>query len=310
MQLKKATALSLLVTLVMLLIFSVPFARAEGSIDIADMMGRAVHLDAPAARIVALTASDVEILYALGAGDKLVGRGAYCDYPAEVSSVPVVQSGAETNYEEIIALQPQVVLMNTMAQTIEQSELLTAAGITVVVSNAADIAGTYESIRLIGAVAGKSVEAETLVADMQSAFAEVAAKAAGDLSKSVYFEVSPLEWGLWTAGSGTFMNELAAMVGVRNAFEDVQGWGEISEEQVLARDPDYIVTVGMYFGQGLTPVEEILSRESWLGLKAVKNGGVFNANSDEISRPGPRLMDAVWALYDFIYGADELAPAA
>ena len=106
------------------------------------------------------------------------------------------------------------------------------------------------------------------------------------------------------------MDELAAMCGLTNAFADVEGWGQISEEQVLERDPDYIVTISMYYGEGPTPVEEIKGRAGWENLKAVVNDQILNADSNEISRPGPRLKDAVNTLYDFVYGAEEEVPAA
>jgi len=268
---------------------------------ITDMMGREIRLDAPATRIVALAPADCEILFALGAGETLVGRGAYCDYPAEVFAVPSVQTGMDTNVEQIVALEPQVVIMATMAQTKEQAAALEAAGIQVVVSNAYDIAGLYEAIGLIGAVTGKTEEAADLARSMKASFAEMAAKAAGGGDRTVYFEVSPLEWGLWTAGSGTFMDELATLLGLTNAFADVQGWGEISQEQVIERDPDYIVTIAMYFGDGPTPAEEILSREGWRDLKAIRNGTVLNADPNPISRPGPRLLDALLELYQFVF---------
>jgi len=259
---------------------------------------------------VALTAADCEILCALGCEDALVGRGEYCDYPASVLDKPSVQSGYETNIEQIIALEPQVVLMATMAQTVEQVDALEKAGIRVVVSDAQDIEGVYYAIRMIGALMGKDAEAETLVSGMQAAFADIAGKAE-NTGKTVYFEVSPLQWGLWTAGKGTFMDELAALCGLTNAFADVDGWAAISEEQVLERDPDYIVTITMYYGEGPTPVEEILGREGWGDLKAVKNGTVLNAESNAISRPGPRLKDAAIELFNFINGTgSEEAPAA
>ena len=280
----------------------------DASVTVTDMMGRQITLNGPAARVVALTAADCEILFALGAGDALVGRGAYCDYPAEVMAVPSVESGYETNIEQIIALQPQVVLMGTMAQTKEQVEALENAGIAVVVSDAQDILGVYTAIRMIGALMGKDAEAEELVKGMEDTFAEIAAHAQ-DTGKTVYFEVSPLQWGLWTAGKGTFMDELAALCGLTNAFADVTGWGEISEEQVLARDPDYIVTITMYYGEGPTPVEEIKNRAGWDALKAVANDQILNADSNEISRPGPRLVDAVKTLFDFVNEAAE-EPAA
>ncbi len=301
-----------LVSLLLCLILICPVlgCAEDAAVTVTDMTGREITLDAPATRVVALTASDCEILYALGAGDTLVGRGEYCDYPEDVQAVPSVQSGYETNVEQIIALEPQVVLMATMAQTKEQVEALEAAGVHVIVSDAQDIAGVYTAIELIGAVTGKNDEAAALIAGMKDSFAAIAAKAEGDGSKTVYFEVSPLEYGLWTAGKGTFMDELAQMIGLKNAFEDVEGWAAVSEEQVLERDPDYIVTISMYYGEGPTPVEEIMGREGWQELKAVKNEAVFNADSNEVSRPGPRLVDAAQALYDFVYGEEKTEKAA
>ena len=301
-----------LVSLLLCLILICPVlgCAEDAAVTMTDMTGREITLDAPATRVVALTASDCEILYALGAGDTLVGRGEYCDYPEDVQAVPSVQSGYETNVEQIIALEPQVVLMATMAQTKEQVEALEAAGVHVIVSDAQDIAGVYAAIELIGAVTGKNDEAAALIAGMKDSFAAIAAKAEGDGSKTVYFEVSPLEYGLWTAGKGTFMDELAQMIGLKNAFEDVEGWAAVSEEQVLERDPDYIVTITMYYGEGPTPVEEIMGREGWQELKAVKNEAVFNADSNEVSRPGPRLVDAAQALYDFVYGEEKTEKAA
>ena len=214
-----------------------PEGSGEAAITITDMTGREITLDEPATRVVALSAADCEVLYAVGAGDTLVGRGEYCDYPAEVLEVPSVQSGYDTNIEQIIALEPQVLLMSTMAQTEEQIAQLEEAGIKVVVSDAQDIEGVYTAVEMIGKLMGKEKEAEQVIISMQTAFADLSNSTAGR-GKTVYFEVSPLEYGLWTAGSGTFMNEIAEMLGMKNIFDDVQGWVEISEEQVIERNPD------------------------------------------------------------------------
>lgn len=301
---------SLFLAALMLLSTLPALASDSAGVTVTDMMGREITLAEPATRIVALTAADCEILCALGCEDALVGRGEYCDYPASVLDKPAVQSGFETNLEQIIALQPQVVLMATMAQTAEQVEALEQAGIRVVVSDAQNIEGVYTAIRMIGALMGKDAEAEAMVSGMQAAFREVKEKSR-DTGKTVYFEVSPLQWGLWAAGKGTFMDELAGLCGLTNIFADLDGWKEVSEEQVLSRNPDYIVTTLMYYGEGPTPVEEILSRSGWERLDAVMNGGVFNADSNAITRPGPRLVDAAYALFDFVnHVAEEAVPAA
>ncbi len=310
-----------LLAIVLVLVLVMSFAACGGSgnessdtpeeagITITDMTGREITLDEPATRIVALSAADCEILYYIGGGDALVGRGEFCDYPAEVMDIPAVQSGNETNIEQIISLEPQVLLMSSMAQTEEQVEALEAAGIKVVVSDAQDIEGVYTSIEMIGKLMGKEDNAQDVIDDMKSTFEELKANA-GDGTKSVYFEVSPLEYGLWTAGKGTFMNEIAEMIGLKNAFEDVDGWAEVSEEQVIERNPDYIVTITMYFGEGPTPEEEIMGRPGWENVTAVKNAAILNLPNNELSRPVPRLADGARMLADFVNGEEELANAA
>ena len=312
MKLKKLLAIAL--AAVMLLSLAACGGQADApaadtSVTVTDMTGREVTLEEPATRVVALSASDCEIICALGCIDLLVGRGEYCDYPAEVMDIPSVQSGYETNVEQIIALEPQVLFMSAMAQTEEQVAALENAGVHVVVSDAQDIEGTYTAIGMIGELLGKSEEAAAVVDGMKTAF-ESLKGVCGNGEKTVYFEVSPLEYGLWTAGSGSFMNEIAELLGLKNCFGDVGAWAEISEEQVLERNPDYIVTISMYYGEGPTPEEEICSRPGWENVTAVKNGAVFNMPNNELSRPAPRLAEGAQMLADYIAGAEANDKAA
>ena len=310
MKLKKS--LAILIAALMLLPFAAFSAAEDTSFTVTDMTGREITFEKPVEKAVALTASDCEIIFALGAEEVLVGRGEYCDYPPEVTDIPSVQSGYDTNIEQIIALEPEVLFMATMAQTQEQVEQLEKAGIKVVVSDAQDIAGTYTAIAMIGQILGKNEEAEQIIDAMKNAFEEIAENKL-DGEKTIYFEVSPLQWGLYTAGAGTFMNEVAEMMGLKNCFADVTGWAPISEEQVLERNPDYILTITMYFGEGPTPEEEITARPGWENVTAVKNGDILNLVNNELSRPAPRLVEGAQMLYDFVVeslAAQELAPAA
>ena len=296
---KTRKILSLLLALALLAAAALT-AQAE---TLTDMAGRELVLDAPLTRAIALNPADCEILYALGAQDVLVGRGEYCNYPEDVLSLPSVNSGAQTNIEQILALQPQVIIMSKMAQTVEQVEALEKAGVRVVISDAQSLEGVYEAIALLGELTGREEAAEALAQEMRSGF-DAIRQQAQTIEKTVYFEVSPLEWGLWTSGKDTFLDELAQIVGLTNAFSDVTGWAEISQEQVLERDPDYIVTTAAYCGEGELPVDEIASREGWQDLRAVKNGAIYNADADMTSRPGPRLLDAAQALADFVHGME------
>ena len=301
---KKILALLLVLALALSLAACGGSAK-KGDITVTDMTGREVTVKLPVTRVVALQPADCEILYAIGAGDAVVGRGEYCDSPAEVLDIPSVQSGYNTNTEQIIALEPQVLFMSTMAQSEEQIQALEAAGVAVVVSETTDIQGVYNAIEMIGKALGKEDKASALVEEMKTCFADIAAKSEGDGTKTVYFEVSPLQYGLWTAGKGTFMNEIAEMIGLKNCFDDVDGWASISEEQVLERNPDYIVTITMYFGEGPTPTEELLARPGWENVTAIKNAAILNLVDNELSRPSPRLMQGAQMMYDFVYGSAE-----
>jgi iron complex transport system substrate-binding protein len=297
---------NIILVLLLALLFSAcqnASATNAGAITLTDMAGRQVSLNKPAEKIIALSPADCEILFAIGAGATLIGRGSFCDYPPEALSIAEVASGTETNLEQIISLAPQVVIMNTMAQTQEQVDALEKAGIKVVVTGGSSgevtsIEGIYTIIGLLGQVTGKTTESKKVVDDMKAAFAGIQTQNTG---KTVYFEVSPLEYGLWTTGSNTFMNEIAEILGLANIFQDIAGWAEVSEEEVILRNPDYIVTVTMYYGEGVSPVDEIMGRPGWQDITAVKNKHVFISSSDEITRPGPRLKDAVLSLYSFIY---------
>ena len=168
---RKLIALFLCLTLAL----SAAALADKSVIRVTDMFGREITLAEPATRIVVLTASDCEILCALGCEDAIVGRGQYCDYPASILDVPVVLSGAEMNIEEVLALEPQVIVMGDMAHTREQVAMLERSGVKVVISNANDIEGTYTAIRMIGTLMGRDAEAEALIAEMQSVFAQIAA---------------------------------------------------------------------------------------------------------------------------------------
>ena len=283
-------------------------AAAEG-VRVTDMTGREIALDAPLTRVVVLQPADAEILNAIGALDVIVGRGAYVDYPAEVLEIPEVASGAETNLEQILALQPQAVIMPKMAQPLEQIAALENAGVRVVETDASDIAGVYDAVTLIGALVGREAEAAAVVEEMRAAFDEVAAQA-GQSGKTVYFEISPLVYGLWTAGQGTFMDELASLCGMTNVFADLSGWQSVSAEQVIALNPDYIVTTTNYPVDGMDPLEEIAAREGWAEIAAVANGNVVIADNDAMTRPGPRLVEAARFLLELLQGEGAQADAA
>lgn len=302
----------LLITLIFTLVLcgcseeTAPQKPTDTGIHVTDMAGETVILKEIPRRILALSPSDCEILWAIGAGEQVIGRGSDCDWPQEILELPAVVSGANMNLEQVIAMDPDVVLMSRITQTQAQEDALEAAGITVIYSDAHDnnetMEGVYSAMAMLGSVTGREAEAQKLIEDTKNLFAQLQENIPQGSEKTVYFEVSPLEYGLWTAGPGTFMHEIADSLGVENIFSDLEGWCEVSEEQVLARNPDYIVSVTMFYGDGPSPEEEICSRNGWEAITAVKNGAVMNFGNNELTRPGPRLAEGAQILFDFFYG--------
>ena len=288
---------------------------AEGGFTVTDMNGREITLDGPADRVVVMMPADAEILYALGAQDTIVGVGCNCVEQPEIEAMPgieklkVVDPNYTVNEEAIRELNPQVVIMTMMYYTEDLVNSLTSKGMNVVVTNAQDLEGVYTAIALIGKVVGKEAEAEALIDQMKQKFADVAAKAM-DTGLKLYVDESPLQWGLWSAGKGTYFDDLAAICGLTNIFSDIEGHQSVSEEQVLERNPDIIVTMTMYHGEGEKPDEEIINRPGWENVSAIKNGAVIYDPTNAVALPGPRLMEVADLLIEVITRFEAAEPAA
>ena len=299
-----------LVSLVFVIAIALAGCAAADGVTVTDMAGREVTLEAPADKVVVLMPADAEILFALGAGDTVVGCGTYCATPEELAVMPdlanvtVVNSGYVINIEQILALEPQLVIMTTMDQTKEHVDALAAGGVQVAVTDAQDLAGVYQAIELIGALTGRDAEAAALTESMRSRFAEISALA-GETGKTLYVEESPLQWGLWAAGNHTYMNDLAKICGLTNIFEDLEGHKSVSEEQVIERNPDVIITMSMYDA----PDEEIKNRAGWENVSAVQSGAVIYDPTNAVALPGPRLVDVAEMLLELAM-PEALAPAA
>jgi iron complex transport system substrate-binding protein len=275
---------------------------ADASYKVTDSLGKEVTFSKAPNKIISLLPSDTEIIYALGEGDKLIAVDTYSNYPEEAKKKQQLDSGDKTNIEAIIGLKPDLVILGEMAQTESQFKQLEDAGIKVVVTEAGDIAQTYKVIEMMGKTLNKSAKAAEIINGMKNDFEQIKAKVKNNPPKKVYIEISPLKYKLWSCGKGTFQDELLTLIGATNIFSDISSWKEVSEEQVLSRNPQIIITtVGPMYGIA-DPVSEIKGRANWNEIDAVKNGKVFVTDSDAIQRPGPRLATAAKDLVKIIYG--------
>lgn len=290
---------------------------AEGGITVTDMMNREIKLAAPADKVVVLMPGDAEILYALGAQDAIVGVGYYCTTPEEaavmtgIESLPVVDSGYQTNVEEILKLEPQLVILTAMGHSEDLVNALAVGNVQVVVTDAQDLEGVYTDITLIGTLTGKNAEAEQLIADMKQKFAAISEKA-GETGKSLYVDESPLMFGLWSAGKGTYMDDIAGICGLTNIFADIEKHQAVSEEQVLERNPDIIITTNLFDPSWMTemPADEIKGRAGWENISAIKNDMVVYDPTNAVAIPGPRLTEVAEMLFELVSGGEAEVPAA
>lgn len=275
--------------------------KADETPTITDSRGVAVSFDKTPEKIVSLMPSNTEILFALGSGDKIIAASDYCNYPAETKDIPKLPSGEQLNIEAIIALNPDVAIIGNMTAMEEQVKQLEQAGVKVVVTKANSLSETYDVIKMIGTVVGKDKEAEKIVKNMKDGFEKIKKQVANKASSKVYVEVSPLEYGLWSCGQNTFIQELIDIIGAKNIFDDIEGWAAVSEEQVIDRNPDFILTTSSPLTGIEDSVGEISSRKNWSQIEGVKNNKIVMLDSDMISRPGPRLLDTANELVKVIY---------
>ena len=297
-------AFAFLVLLSLGLIFS-PLAGctepAETLTLLVDDLGRPIRTQEPPQRIVSLGPSITEILFALDLGDTVVGVTDYCDYPEEAKSVQKVGAPFPGfSVETILDLQPDLVL--SLAGTIVQQ--LENAGVTVVVLHPTNIHGIYWDIELTGQLTGKEKEAAELVNSMKQRVEAVVAKTSTVAEKpTVFYEVDG-SWNEnkpWTAGYGTFQDNIINLAGGVNIAAGRSGWYEMSIEEILDADPDIIILEDHQFG--VTP-EVVKDRQAWEGLRAVTEGGIYPIENPNLTcRSGPRIVDGLEMLAGIIHPA-------
>lgn len=263
-----------------------------------DGLNRPVTLEKPAQKIVSVAPSNTEILYALGAGSQVVGRDSFSDYPEEAKTLPDVGGGwGELNTEQIVALQPDLVLA-AQINTAEQVKTLEDLGLTVYyLPNPKDFDGLYANLQTVARLTGRESETETLIASLKERVSAVEEKVASISARPlVFYELDSTDVNApYTSGPGTFIDLLISMAGAENLGHTLQGeWVQVSVEELIRRNPDYIL-LGDYVWGGIKP-EDVAARPGWDAISAVKEGRVLPFDDNLVSRPGPRLVDGLEAL--------------
>ncbi len=296
-----------ILSIIMLLVLSLaacgrPEAPRDEAPDpqmgIVDLKGRHVVLKGIPQRIVSLSPSNTEILFALGAGDKVVGVTSYCDYPEEVVKVERVGDFEGPNMELIRKVQPDAVLAGYIQK--EAVTALEGMGIPVMVTEAESFEEIYKSIGLIGEITGTSDKAEEIITGMKEKIEGVKGRTGDEKKPSVFYVV----WAdpLMTAGSNTFINDVIKLAGGVNVAEKVERWANYSVEEMIKDDPDMLVAALHSTDEGMTK-EDLSKSRIFKRLECVKQGKIYVMPDDNIiSRPGPRIVQAIEEMNRAFYG--------
>lgn len=265
---------------------------AEG-VTVTDMMGRKVTMKS-AEKIVSLAPSATEVLFALGVGDKIVGVDAFSNYPEEAQNIEAVGDFNGPDVEKIVALSPDIVFCGNMLQE-EQIGQMEKLGLTVVSTEAIAFEDIQKSIELMGEILGKQDAAKT-VADSIASAVETAKKNAPKEAPTVYYAMSYGDMGNWTSGPGSFINAMIELAGGVPVTRDAaDAWLEYPVEKLVSQDPDIILV-----SSDMGSAEDISKVQGYSDLSAVKGGKVYQLEADILSRPGPRIADAIALISDIL----------
>lgn len=285
----------LVALLSLVLILTACSPGAQTPVDyVFDDLGRLVAINGTPQRIISLSPSNTEILFALGLGDKIVGVTDWCDYPPEALGKEKVGGYINPDVEKIVALNPDLILV-AYGTPMEVINNLVGLGLTVFGIKTTDLDDLLNDIRRIGEITDKEVEALALTSEMASRIQAVT-------NQTEELEQRPrvfyIVWHdpLWTAGSGTFIHELIEKAGGVNICGNLTGYPTISIEEVIARNPEVIIT------SAWPDVYEWAMNETALNITdARQNGRVYTCDDNLVQRPGPRLVEGLEWFAHFIH---------
>lgn len=264
--------------------------------EVIDETGRHVAVPVEVHRIVTLAPNLAEIVYALGAQDRLVGVSNYSDFPPEAKSKPRIGMPMNPNLEAIVAAHPDIVLVTTQGNRRETADELARLGIAVYATNPHSVDSTLESIEHIGGVIGATAQAESVVANLRQRLNALRSKLANVPAARVFFVVG--ESPLISLGEHTFIADALRYAGARSVVHAKQDWPQIGLEEVVRLNPDYLIFASSGFGgedSTAKQLAELRSEAGWRELAAVRKGHVVVV-SDEIDLPAPGLINAIETL--------------
>jgi len=295
-------SLLLVLALVMTAVLPTPGLATTYPITLTDDLGREVTIEALPVKIISLAPSNTEILFALGLGDRVVGRTTYCDYPPEALEKEDVggPSGTYIDVEKIIVLNPDFILAEEINSK-EVVDTLEDLGFTVFGIKSTDLDDLLDDIRTVGKITDTEAEADALIDEMEGRIDAVTEETEG-LSSEEKPRTFHISWHdpIYTSGSGTFIHDLVGKAGGVNIFADLEGWPVVDLEAVIGRDPEVIIVTAMG-GTGSGTWEWVLTEPRLADVSARQNGRVYSVESNWVERPGPRIVLGLEQMAKYIH---------
>ncbi|WDD94957.1 cobalamin-binding protein [Burkholderia sp. FERM BP-3421] len=268
---------------------------AHAAITVTDDDGRTVTLAAPARRVVSLAPHVTELIYAAGGGDRLVGAVSYSDYPPAARAVPRVGDNKALDLERIAALRPDLIVVWRHGNADRQTDRLRALGIPLFYSEPKHVDDVAGALTRLGDLFGTRAAADAAAADYRRRIAALRARYADQPRVDVFFQV----WDrpLMTLNGTHIISDVIALCGGRNVFAQLKPLvPSVTDEAVLAADPEAIVTTRTGATASDTPPPSLDRWRAWPALKAVARGNLFAIDGDWLTRPAPRLALGAEAL--------------
>lgn len=264
-------------------------------LTITDSYNREVIIESEPMKVISIAPNITETIFALGKGEKLIGRTDFCNYPEEAKNVESIGGLTEPNIEKIADLEPDLIIASTHFKE-DVLKKLEELGLNVIVLYGEEsFEGVYDVIGKTGQVLNSKSEADKIVSDMRDKINTVQLKVQDASKPSVYFVVGFGEYGDYTAGKDTFIGQMIEIAGGINAANDVEGW-KYSLERLLEKDPDILIC-SMEEGTK----QQIMAANGYKDLTAVKDGKLFELDKNLLEIQGPRLADGVEALAKIIH---------
>ena len=243
----------------------------------------------PSQRIVSLLPSFTEILFAIGAGDRVVGRTQWCDYPAAALAVPSVGEGLPPNIEAVMARRPDLVVLYNAGPNVTAAKQLERVGIHTVLIDLNRLEDLGPATRTLGRLTGRDVVAESLATVLDSLAGRPPPPSTTSLA-FVVWDNPPI-----IIGHGSYLDQLAAQAGARNVFGDVSApSAQVSLETIVARDPQWIAVLADSAAPPAPPA--FAKRREWRAVRAVRDGYFLLLPGSLFGRPGPRSGTAIQQL--------------